>query len=192
MANTTRIIFPTTIPTLESSRLILSEITENDAEEYYLLCSDPLTMRLWGTSTHTTPTETKELISYLHQKFLEHQMIRWGIRIKGNNHLIGDIGFWRFIFPRDRAEIGAKLHHSYWNQGIVTEALRVIIDFAFKTIKLHSIEANVDPTNIPSLRTISKCGFEQEGYIKEHTFCPYSEQYKDTLLFSLRGGANYV
>lgn len=191
MANITRITFPTILPTLESPRLFLSQITKNDLEEYYFLCSDETTMRLWGTKTHSNPSETEELISYLQQQFFKQQLIRWGIRLKTDHRLVGDIGFWRFIYPRDRAEIGTKIHHTLWNKGLITEASNLVIKYAFDVMGLHSIEGNVEPSNAPSIHLLQKLGFTQEGYIKEHTYCHYSEQYKDTLLFSLRGGVTH-
>ena len=113
----TSIVFPDAIPTLRSPRLVLTSITEEDADHYFSFCSNPEVMRPWGTKLHQNLQETKNMIHFLNQEFEKKQMIRWGIREKDGGPLLGDIGFWRFVNPRLRAEIGAKLDPKFWTKG---------------------------------------------------------------------------
>ncbi len=68
--------------------------------------------------------------------------------------------------------LGYKTDVSAINQGVVTEALRAAIAYAFDEMKLHRIEANVMPRNVRSRRVVSKLGFAEEGlarkYLKIH------------------------
>lgn len=184
-------IFTANIPILFSERLILSPIREDDADDYFALCSNPDVMRPWGTKQHQNLNETKNLILFLEHEFKKKQMIRWGIREQSAGHasanpLIGDLGFWRFVNPRLRAEIGAKLSPQYWNKGYMTEAMTKVLDFGFQTMNLNSIEGNIDPENRSSMRMLEKLGFDKEGYIKGHSYCAFREKFVDTLLYSLR------
>jgi ribosomal-protein-alanine N-acetyltransferase len=52
----------------------------------------------------------------------------------------------------------------------MNEALQAVINYGFKSIKLHSIEANVNPNNQPSIRLLEKNGFVREGYYKENYY----------------------
>lgn len=61
------------------------------------------------------------------------------------------------------AFLGYKLDAGYLNQGYMTEAVNMITEFAFTSLGLHRIEANVMPRNLPSLRVLEKCGFQNEG-----------------------------
>lgn len=183
---TPSIKFPSTIPILHSKRLTLSPIEEEDAKYYFSFCSNPEVMRPWGMKVHQSLQETKELILFLDEEFKKKQMIRWGIRELGSLVLIGDIGFWRFVNPRSRAEIGAKLAPQYWNKSYMTEAMSTVIVYGFQIMKLNSIEGNIDPENKSSIRLVEKLGFERDGYIKEHSFCTFREKFVDTLLYSLR------
>ncbi|MGE0526338.1 MAG: GNAT family N-acetyltransferase, partial [Bdellovibrionales bacterium] len=142
-----RITFPQVIPTLNSERLVLKPITDADADAYFSICSNPVVMRPWGTKCHESMDETRDLIQYLEQEFKHHRMIRWGVFEGGGSTLIGDVGFWRFVFPRARAEIGAKLDPHVWNRGYMTEAMITVLDFGFRGMNLNSIEGNVDPEN---------------------------------------------
>jgi ribosomal-protein-alanine N-acetyltransferase len=67
-----------------------------------------------------------------------------------NSSLIGTIGFWRVDASSYTAEIGYELHSDHWGKGIMSEALAAVVKFGFKTMQLHSIEANIDPRNLKS------------------------------------------
>ena len=47
------------------------------------------------------------------------------------------------------------------------EALRALLNFSFDHLNLHRIEADVDPRNVSSARTLERMGFQQEGYLRE-------------------------
>ena len=59
--------------------------------------------------------------------------------------------------------VGYKLDESEVNKGYMTEALGAVIQFAFREIFLHRLEANILPRNSASLRVVQKLGFVQEG-----------------------------
>ena len=63
------------------------------------------------------------------------------------------------------------------------EALNAIINFGFKNINLHSIEANVNPDNSQSIKLLKKIGFQQEAYLKENYY--FNGQFIDSMIFSL-------
>ena len=179
------ILFPEKVPTLESKDLIFSVIENSDLERYFKLCSNDKVMRPWGTKGHETKNETRALIDFLRKAFSTQEMIRWGIREKSTDLFIGDIGYWRFIKPRDRAEIGAKIFPEYWNRGYMTQAMICIMDYGFTEMKINSIEGNIEPENIGSLRLVEKLMFEREGYLRENSFCYYRQKYIDTFLMSM-------
>lgn len=59
--------------------------------------------------------------------------------------------------------LGYQLDADYLRQGYMTEAIQKLVSFAFETLKLHRIEANILPRNLPSRRLAEKCHFEMEG-----------------------------
>lgn len=64
--------------------------------------------------------------------------------------------------------LGYKLDQAEVNKGYMTEAVRAVVEFAFNALLLHRIEANIIPTNYPSLRVVAKLGFYQEGIARKY------------------------
>lgn len=177
------VLFPK-LETLETPDLILREIRPEDADAYFELCSDPKVMGTWGMPVHKDKIETLKLIEHLQQALREERMIRWAITPKGSDRLIGDVGFWRFVRERSRAETGAKLSRDFWSGGLMTQALAAVVDFGFSKMELNTIEANVDPGNPGAVRLVEKVGFVKEGLLREHSWDTNQQKYSDTLLYT--------
>ena len=173
------------IGTIAISNLILRPITLKDLPDYYELCSDEEVMRTWGTPHHRSLDDTRRLIFFLQESYRAEQMVRWAITEKGSDEMVGDVGFWRFVKERCRAEIGAKLKPKYWNRGFMSDGLSAVIQFGFEKMGLHTVEANVDPLNRAALRLVEKVGFVREGVVREHSYNIFENKFKDTALFSV-------
>lgn len=61
------------------------------------------------------------------------------------------------------AYLGFYAHADHAGQGLMTEAIHLALARAFRVLKLHRIEANVQPNNLRSLATVTRCGFRREG-----------------------------
>lgn len=75
------------------------------------------------------------------------------------NELIGTIGFWKIDKENHWAEIGFLLHLGHQRKGIMQEAVAAVLSYGFSAIKLHSIEANINPANMASKKLLKKNGF---------------------------------
>jgi len=62
-------------------------------------------------------------------------------------------------------------------KGLISEAIKVVVKFGFDVMKLHSIEALIDPDNIASEKVLQKNGFVKEEYLTENEFF-------DTVIYS--------
>lgn len=73
------------------------------------------------------------------------------------------------IFRRvfQNAYLGYYLFEKFTGQGLMNEAVGLILSYAFKTLKLHRIEANVQPDNLTSVKVLEKIGFSKEGYSRK-------------------------
>jgi [ribosomal protein S5]-alanine N-acetyltransferase len=60
--------------------------------------------------------------------------------------------------------VGYMIGAPYARRGCATEALRLILSFAFDQLKLHRVEANIQPGNVPSIALVKRTGFQKEGY----------------------------
>ncbi len=82
-----------------------------------------------------------------------------------------------------RAEFVYALHPDHWGKGIMNEVAEAVIDYGFKVLKLHSIEANINPENIASQKLLEKHKFVKEAYFKENFF--WEGKFLDSAIYSL-------
>jgi ribosomal-protein-alanine N-acetyltransferase len=100
------------------------------------------------------------------------------------NEIIGSCGFHTWYKDHSRAEIGYNIIEDANKQkGLMSEAVAFVLDYGFNTMQLNRVEAFVGPNNIPSLKIMSKFGFEKEGYCREH-YC-FDGVIDDSVLFAL-------
>jgi [ribosomal protein S5]-alanine N-acetyltransferase len=66
--------------------------------------------------------------------------------------------------PLRSAYLGYYTFAGYERQGLMSEGLRAVITYAFTTLKLHRLEANIQPANVASIALVQSCGFSKEGY----------------------------
>ena len=100
-----------------------------------------------------------------------------------NPTLIGTIGFWRIESENHRAEIGYLLDPAFHGKGMMHEAMKVVLDYGFGTLKLHSVEANIDKDNEASMKLVERCGFVKEAHFKENYY--FEGQFLDSVIYSL-------
>ena|SRR5579862_3426620 len=160
----------TNFPRLETERLILRQIELSDAGSVFVTFSDEAVMEFYGENPHRSVEESSELIRRQHEWYARREGIRWGITRKGENSVIGSCGFFKFDEEFQRAELGYELARASWRQGIMSEALRAIIAFAFTEMGLSRIEAVVDDTNEPSKALLRSLGFSHEGTLRQRFF----------------------
>jgi ribosomal-protein-alanine N-acetyltransferase len=67
-----------------------------------------------------------------------------------------------------RAEIGYWLARPYWGQGIMTDAVRAFVEYAFNELGLARLTAHVFEFNVGSARVLEKNGFKLEGHLRKH------------------------
>jgi len=94
-------------------------------------------------------------------------VFQWGIARRDDPRVLGTCTLYHLDPPHRRAELGFALSPPHWGRGLMHEALGVVIGFAFETLDLHRLEADVDPRNDRSIRTVERHGFRLEGRLRE-------------------------
>lgn len=172
-----------TIEVLTTERLKLRKITP----EVLAFVFDKLTTRdqlnFLGLSTEKQRLEEEKKYREGHtthnKSFLYFQLI-----LPETDKVIGWCGFHTWYLDHDRAEIGYGLFQDESKgKRYMSEAIAVIINYGFETMKLHRIEALISPANTPSIKLARRLKFIKEGYLKEH----YKNKgtYEDSLVFAL-------
>jgi ribosomal-protein-alanine N-acetyltransferase len=151
------------LPTLAGERVELRSLRESDVADLFEIYSDREVMRYWTSPPHERREQTEQLLSEIHHGFRIRRLFEWGIARRSDNRLIGTVTLFRVDTQHRRAEIGYALARSAWGMGYVTEALSVLIRFAFEEMGLHRLEADADPRNERSLKALARQGFRREG-----------------------------
>jgi ribosomal-protein-alanine N-acetyltransferase len=159
-------------PRLETERLVLRRMTLDDLGFYFEHFSRKEVVEGQGfPAPENMGAAKEELEMYCIKNFEQNTGIRWGITFKGRKGLIGTCGVYKWVKEDGySAEMGYDLDPEYWGMGIMTEALEVIIRYAFETMRLHRIEVRVMPHNKRSMRLLKRLGFKKEGVLREHKY----------------------
>jgi ribosomal-protein-alanine N-acetyltransferase len=155
------------LPAINTNRLSLRWISVEDVDDVYTIYSDPEVMRYWSTPPLADRSAASKLVSEIHESFKRRELLKWGIALRKDDTLIGSVTLFHPDFTHRRAEIGYALGRAHWGQGYMQETLRAVLTYAFEVLEFHRIEADVDPRNVASIRTLERLGFQREGYLRE-------------------------
>ncbi|MCM3153987.1 GNAT family protein [Priestia megaterium] len=155
-------------PELETKRLILRKIVEDDAGEILECFSDEEVLRYYGQKPLESINQVMEIIKNFSKGYEEKQLIKWGIQLKGKEKLIGTIGFQEWSPGHKKANVSYALFPEYWNKGYATEAVHEAISYGFNELQYNRIGAIVFTQNSGSIALLSKLGFKKEGTLREY------------------------
>jgi ribosomal-protein-alanine N-acetyltransferase len=177
----TQLAEPIIVPRIETQRLILRGLTEDDI---------PFLLDHFGRDEINKYVSDENVTSFeeakrLYQKYIAPRptLFRLGLVMKTTGNLIGTVGFYGIDRVNKRAIAGADLKKEYWGKGLMSEALRALIRFGFMEMGLNRIEASTDPQNLRSLRLIERCGFSREGVLRQKSY--YKGGFHDDVIYSL-------
>ena len=170
-------------PFLSTERLNLRRISDEDEKEIFFLRSDKEMLQFLDRDPAQSIDEAREWIRMINKGIDDNQYIAWGIALKNDPLLIGTISFWNVKYEHYRAEIGYALHPLFQGRSLMKEAMTAVINYGFDSLKLHSIEANVNPGNAPSIRLLERNGFIREAYHRENHY--YNVHFLDSAIYSL-------
>jgi RimJ/RimL family protein N-acetyltransferase len=177
--------FPEHFPSLPTERLELRALTPADVEGVFAIYADPEVMRYWSRPPMQEQAEAEALIGDATQAFATGDSFRWGLQSRVDGRMIGTVSLFHLDAQNRRAEIGYALHRSRWGQGLMQEALRATIVYAFDTagLDLGRLEADLDPRNAASARLLERLGFAREGLLRERWIV--AGELSDSLLMGL-------
>ena len=160
----------TRIPTISTPRLLMRAARMSDAADLYEYSKDPDVARhvLWDA--HRSIHQTRGYIRYLLKQYRTGQPSSFVIELQPERKVIGTIGFMWVQQENRAAEIGYSLSRAYWNQGIMTEALRAMIAYGFEKLNLNRIEAQFESDNPASGCVMQHAGMRREGLLRQRIF----------------------
>lgn len=144
---------------------------DRDAQGFIDICSEPETMRYYGTAGADIRTHDDAIAQIRWcQDLFAHNEGRWIIAERESDEYIGDIGFHNVSTEHRKAEIGYRLMRRYWGQGIMTRCIGAVLNIGFNQLGYNRIEALLDTRNSACKKVLLKNHFTHEGTLRQYEF----------------------
>ena len=168
-------------PILTGERVVLRPITVEDATPMFASLSDEESMRLTGTQQNFTFEQVQKYC----QRIIEaDDRTDYAITLKGDPTYLGEVVLNEIDWTNRTASFRIALaSEKLFGQGYGTEATRLILDYGFRTLKLHRIELEVYDFNPRAQHVYEKVGFVREGMRRDVLL--WNGRYQSAIIMSI-------
>lgn len=153
-------------PVLESERIYLRQFNDLDLDNVFKGLSHPDIIKYYGISFDSLEA-TKEQMTWFADLEKNGKGIWWAVCSKMDDKFLGAGGLNDLSTENKKAEIGFWLLPENWGKGIMTEAMPLILNYAFDKIGLHRIEGFVETKNTGCKKALAKLKFNLEGTMQD-------------------------
>ncbi len=159
---------------LIGERIIIRNFKLSDLDDYYEYGKDELV----GPNAGWKPFESKDIA----KRVLSSQLTSketYAIVLKENDKLVGSISLYNNALRnyKKAKSLGFSLSSKYWNRGLMTEAVKMMIKYAFSKTDCDVLELGHHQDNYRCKSVAVKCGFNYDG-----TLCCYKKLYDGRLV----------
>jgi ribosomal-protein-alanine N-acetyltransferase len=143
--------------TLETERLLLRPVCQDDLDDLFALRSDPQVLQFLGQGKPWTREETAEKLRRLARHWDEHGFGTWAMLDRADGRFVGwcGIGYWHD--PPD-IELGYTVAPRCWGRGLATEAVGCVLRYAFEVPRLPRVVGVARVGNVASQKVMLKAG----------------------------------
>jgi ribosomal-protein-alanine N-acetyltransferase len=167
--------------TLETERLALRPWRPEDLDDLYEYAKNPNV----GPNAGWKPHESREESAGILRKFMDQGEV-WALEFRESGKVMGSVGLHadRFREGINGRMVGYVLSEDCWGRGLMTEAVRRVVRYAFEEMGLDILSVYHYPHNMRSRRVIEKCGFHHEGALRM-TGKIYDGTVRDSVCYSI-------
>ena len=152
--------------TIETPRLFLRKARMEDAEAMFRnWANDSEVTKYLTWPAHSNMDITEKVLANWVENYQKDDYYQWMIVLKETGQPIGSI-MASTVGRAQSAHIGYCIGKAWWHQGIMSEALKAIMDFLFDAVGYHRVEAIHDSNNPHSGAVMKKCGMQYEGTLR--------------------------
>ncbi len=165
---------------LEGKKVRLRPAQPSDLPKFVEWLADA-EVRRWLAAVQEPPTLQDE-IDWYESTRANPDNVLWSIETL-DGRLIGTIEL-RLSPASRRAELGIAVQDkSQWNKGYGTDAVKLALEYGFDDLELNRVELTTDAANVRGRRCYEKCGFVEEGVLRQHRFV--EGRFGDTIVMSV-------
>ncbi len=169
--------------TLTGDRVALRFVREEDVAPTFAMLSNPEVTRFWAEPPMTARAQAAAAIADARAGYASGESLELAVERRTDGAFLGRCTLFHLHEASRRAEIGYVLDRPHWGAGYMHEALCLLLDHAFGTMRLHRVEADIDPRNAGSERTLTRLGFQYEGRLRERWIV--AGEISDTAMYGL-------
>ena len=163
---------------INTNRLELRKFKLDDVNDMFEnWANDKVVTKFLPWKPHGNSDVTKEIISQWINEYENNNVYNWAIELKEIGEVIGSISIVKLEENHFSCEVGYCMSRNYWGKGIMSEALKEVIDYLFSEVGLNRIEARHDTNNRASGKVMSKSGMKYEGTLRQAKLRDYTEFY---------------
>jgi len=152
---------------LSTERLLLRPLRASDSGALFATYSDPVVSRYLSRPPWSSLQQAEESIAKDEDAHVNGKYLRLGLERIEDEVLVGDCCLFNLHEQCRRAEIGYGLATHAWGRGYMNEALKALLEFGFSQLALNRVEADIDPRNAASAKSLERVGFKKEGHLRE-------------------------
>jgi [ribosomal protein S5]-alanine N-acetyltransferase len=153
---------------IETERLVLRRFKQSDAEYMFKnWATDSEVSKFLSWNTHKDLNETRQIVDSWLNEYDKDSCYNWAIELKDFGEIIGQISLVGLYEKYCSCEVGYKIGRLFWGRGIMTEALKAVINYLFSEIGMNRIEAKHNTLNLTSGRVMQKSGMKHEGILRQ-------------------------
>ena len=148
---------------LKTPRLLLRKLKREDVPAFYRCAGSETVTRHMLWQPHQDISESVASIEKSLIRYTEGKYYRWGIALKDTEELIGIIDLLGFDEERNTCSFAYMIAEDFWGKGYGTEALKTVLDFAFRQLNVAAVEADHFADNAASGTVMRKAGMQYVG-----------------------------
>jgi len=169
---------------IQTERLILRKARVEDASAIFEgYAQDPEVTRYMIWRPHKSIQEAKQFLSACEDLWRAGKDFTYAVTLKENGTLTG---MFALHLMKLKIEVGYVLARSHWGKGYMTEALRVVIEWALAQPDIFRVQATCDVENVGSARVMEKAGMTCEGVLRRYILHPnISDKPRDVYMYAV-------
>lgn len=146
-------------PVLTSERLTLRKLKLIDVEAIFEIRTNKEINTFITRNVPKNLNDTIDFIKMVTNLVDENKGVFWVIESKKEKQVIGSIGLRHFEIADNYAEIGYELHPKHQQKGLMSEAMKIVLNYGIKKMNLKTIEAFTHKNNTASIALLKKHHF---------------------------------
>ena len=155
---------------IKDENLTLRKVNKDDATFLFKSLEEKIVNMYLSLGPLISMEHSRRLIKNYLKSWNEYSQFTYIVELKEDKltKKIGCVSLWNISWLHKRAEIGIWLIPNYFNRGLGTKVLSLLINIGFNHLNLHRLEAHTAIENDKAIKLFKKCGFMEEGVLKDY------------------------